>query len=267
MKRFFILTMTLFLCFVMSFPVLATSSTMPRLVDNANLLTESEEQTLLTTLDEISNRQQVDIVVVTVNSLGVKSAQAYADDFYDENGYGFGASYDGILLLLSMEERDWHISTCGYAITAFTDAGLDHIADQILPHLSSGNYAKAFSTYATLCDDYIAKARNGTPYDVGTLPKAPFSAAKNLLGSVVIGIVAAIVVTLILKSQLKSVRRQSAANTYIRQNSMNITTSHDRFLYRNVSRRAKPQNNSSGGGSSTHRSSSGRSHGGRGGKF
>ena len=61
---------------------------LPRLVDDADLLTDSEEQELNTELDEISEKQQCDVVVVTKNSLDGKSAQDYADDFFDYNGYG-----------------------------------------------------------------------------------------------------------------------------------------------------------------------------------
>ena len=38
---------------------------LPRLVDDADLLTDSEEQELNTELDEISEKQQCDVVVVT----------------------------------------------------------------------------------------------------------------------------------------------------------------------------------------------------------
>ncbi len=266
MKKLIIIALALLISISFALPVLAAGT--PRLVDNADILTASEEQTLLSRLNEISERQRVDIVVVTVNSLGGKSSRVYADDFYDQNGYGFGTSHDGVLLLISMEARDFYISTSGYGITAITDAGLEYVEDRILSDISAGRYAQAFTTYATTCDDLITRARSGNPYDV---EKGSFSPLKTLVIAVIIGIIAAAIVTSILKGQLKSVRRQTAANNYIKQNSMKITVNHDRFLYKNVSRRAKPQNNTSSGGSSggssTHRSSSGRSHGGRGGKF
>jgi uncharacterized protein len=68
-----------------------------------------------------------------------------------------------------------------------------------------------------------------------------------------------------LKGELTSVRRQNAAVGYVREGSLNVTNSNEFFLYKNVSRTAKPT--SSSGGSSTHKSSSGASHGGGGGKF
>jgi uncharacterized protein len=78
-----------------------------------------------------------------------------------------------------------------------------------------------------------------------------------------------------MKSQLKSVRHKLTARDYVRRDSMRITNSAEFFLFRTVSRVARPQNpppgsGSRGGGTSfggMHTSSSGASHGGRGGKF
>ena len=259
-KQFGILLFSLILIVCMTTAISAAS--MPRLVDGADLLTDSEEITLLSMLDEISERQMLDVVIVTTNTLEGKSPMAYADDFYDYNGYGFGASYDGVLLLVSMEDRDWWISTCGYGITAFTDYGIDCLADRFLSVLGSGYYADAFEIFAEGCDEYITMARNGKPFDIGA---EPFDASGAMMIAVVIGLIAAFIVTASMKGQLKSVRQQSAGS-YLKQDSMRITDSRDLYLYRNVSR-VRRQTESSGGGSSTHTSSSGRSHGGGGGKF
>jgi uncharacterized protein len=67
-----------------------------------------------------------------------------------------------------------------------------------------------------------------------------------------------------MKGKLKSVRVQAGASGYVKTGSMNVTHRQDLFLYRDVNRTAKPKDSS---GSSTHTSSSGRSHGGGGGKF
>lgn len=239
---------------------------LPRLVDEAELLDRAEQEALLAELDEISERQQVDVVVVTTNTLDGKAPRDYANDFYDENGYGFGAEYDGILLLVSMEDRDWWISTCGFGITAFTDDGINYIAEQFLSELGNGEYRKGFSTYAALCDEFITQAKTGKPYDGSHMPKKPFQTVVCLLAAIGIGLVAALIATGIMKGKLKSVRMQAAAESYVKENSMHVTESRDWFLYSNIARREKPQANSSGG-SSTHTSSSGRTHGGGGGKF
>lgn len=61
-----------------------------RLVDEADLLSDAEEKDLLSKLDEISERQKCDLVIVTVKDLGGKTPEAFADDYFDYNGYGQG---------------------------------------------------------------------------------------------------------------------------------------------------------------------------------
>ncbi|MGN0623979.1 MAG: TPM domain-containing protein [Oscillospiraceae bacterium] len=239
---------------------------LPRVVDDADLLTDSEETALLEKVDEISERQKMDVVIVTVDSLEGKSSTAYADDFFDYNGYGYGIDHDGILLLISMANRDWAISTCGEGIRTFTDAGQAYMVDQFKPYLSDGDYDEAFNCFADLCDDFITQAKNGAPYDSGNMPKGEFRFGYHLVISIVIGVIVALIAVTIMKGQLKSVKQQYAASYYTKKNSMHITESKDLFLYNKVSKRAIPKS-SGGGGSSSHHSSSGRSHGGSSGHF
>ena len=267
-KKIVMVMFTLLFCMVTTFPALAASD-MPRLVDNADLLSNTEESALLEKLDEISERQQMDVVVVTTQTIDGKSPGEYADNFYDYNGYGFGNEADGILLLINMEDRDWYITTTGYGITAITDAGREYISEQFLSDLGEGKYADAFTTYADLCDEFITQAKTGSPYDVGNLPKKPFDFGMHFIIAFAIGLVAAVVATNIMKAKLKTVRFQSAAREYVRSGSMNVNEQKDLFLYTHVDRHRKPEpeENNATGGSSTHISSSGRTHGGGGGKF
>ena len=264
-KKVLIFLFVLLFAFSCFASVLATNHP-SRLIDHADLLTSAEESELLSVLDEISERQSLDVIVVTVNSLNGKSPRAYADDYYDQNNYGFGSQKDGVLLLVAMETRDYYISTSGYGIRAFTDAGIEHMGNVIVDYLGSGDYNGAFTTFAELCDDYITQAKNGTPYDTGNMPKGQYNIMQYVLISLVIGFVVALIVTGIMRSKLKSVRFKSSASDYMKKDSFVLTQSRDIYLYRNITRRAKPKDDDSDG-SSTHSSSSGRSHGGGGGKF
>lgn len=263
-KRIFALLIAVLLCIVSVAPVFATSE-QSRVVDNADVLTDSEEADLVLVLDEISERQQFNVSVAVVDTLDGYTIQEYADDFYDYYGYGNGSNYDGCVLLVAMEEREWYISTSGFGITALTDYGIDYIGEQIIGDLGNGYYYDAFVTYAELCDEFVTQAYNGTPFDVDTAPKGSFNFFKSLLISVLIGAVVALIATLIMKGQLKSVRFKSEASDYEKAGSMVVTDSREYFLYSNVTRVKKAENNS--GGSSTHTSSSGRTHGGGGGSF
>ncbi len=258
-------------CLCTAAPVLAVqdgfSNEYARVRDSAELLTESEESTLAAKLDEIRIRQKVDIVVVTTTTLNGQTPRDYADDYFDYNGFGYGENRDGVLLLISTEESDWYISTHGYAITVFTDAGIEYIGGQMRGDLSDGDFAGAFDTFARLSDEFITQAVDGgEPYDTSNMPTEPLSLLWIPI-SIAVGICVSFVIVGKMKSDLKTVRSQAAANNYMKDGSLSITESQDLFLYNTVSRTAKPKDTDSGGGSSTHTSSSGSTHGGGGGKF
>ena len=242
-----------------------------RMNDSADVLTAEEDSELEDALEELSLRQSFDVTIATVESLesvGYDSMEAYADDLYDYCQFGYGPDMDGVLLLVSVGDRKWHISTCGYGITAFTDAGIQYLGEQMKPFMAEGDYAAAFRTFVQWSDAYIDAARAGRPYDVKTLPRDPLSPMYLVL-AVGIGLVLAWVVVSVMKSQLRSVAIQENAASYVREGSMNLTNSRELFLYRDVHRTERPKESSSSdsGGSSTHTSSSGTTHGGGGGSF
>ena len=265
----------LMLLFALAVPAFATENGFAdlyyRLNDSAEVLTEDENSKLEASLEELSVRQNFDVVIVTIDSLesvDYTGMEEYADDLYDYGQFGYGENRDGVLLLVSTGDRKWHISTCGYGITAFTDAGIQYLGEQMTPDMSDGDYAAAFRTFIRWTDAYVTAAREGHPYDVDNMPREPFSIVY--LGvALVIGLVTALIVTGIMKSQLKSVAPQRDATNYVRQGSMKLTNQRDLFLYHEVHRTERPKESSSGdsGGSSTHTSSSGSTHGGGGGSF
>lgn len=264
-KRILHILLVLMLCMLQVMPAAAQEAEQTeRLRDMADCLTENDAAKLQKTLDEISIRQKCDVVIFTVDSLNGKTPQDAADDYFDNCGYGIGEAKDGILLLISMNERKWHISTHGYGITAFTDTGLAYIASRFQSDLSEGNYAAAFQTFAEESDAFLTQAKTDKPYDTGNLPHKPLSSVWIAI-SIAAGIILALIVIIIMLNKLKSVRRQPAANSYIHRDSLKITHSTDLFLYNTMTRTKKPEPESSG--SSTHSSSSGRTHGGRGGSF
>ncbi len=133
-------------------------------MDYADLLTPEEEEALDAGLAQISGEIGADIVILTVDTLEGYSAQAYADDFYDYNGYGQGADYDGALFLIAMEEREWAISTSGYGITVIHEGALDYMEEYLVPYLSDGAYYEAFSLFGEICREYWLTEPGETPY-------------------------------------------------------------------------------------------------------
>lgn len=241
---------------------------LPRVVDEADLLSDGNESDLADRIEKIKNKYDYDIVILTVDSLDGYTPVEFADDYYDYNGYGAGDDKSGMLFLLSMEERDWYISTCGYGITAFTDYGIDLIGDKVVSNFSDGNYYDGFSEFLDLADEFLEEASNGTPYDVGNRYKSTSTYVVYVLIGLGIGIIAGFAVAFTMKAQMKSVRPQNNADSYILKDTFKVRNSNDVFLYKNVSKtKRETSSGSSSGGSSTHTSSSGTTHGGGGGKF
>ncbi len=295
MKKIIVLFLTL--CVFLSFPPVFASGipadrTLPRVVDRADILSDYEEEALRSKLDGLSERIGCDIAAVTVNSLNGKSAQAYADDFYDYNGYGMGSGDHGVLFLIAMDEREWAFSTYGLAIDALPRYTLESIAYEIIPDLSGGDYYGAIALYADLSakkiEYYIATGSvmggsygDDYYYDDNYYYDDDFyydddyyydelTVGEKFIVSIVVGTVVSLIIMLVMKSGMKTVRSNNFASPYIVDGSMNLTESRDLYLYRNVTRVRRETESSSGRGGmggGVHRSSSGRSHGGASGRF
>ena len=250
------------LAFSLAVPALAANVSLAE--DQAALMTDAQVQQLEQQMEEISDKWNCDVAFVTVDSLDGKTPQAYADDYFDENGLGRGTERSGIVFLLSMEDRDWQISTRGYGITAFTDYGINYIFEQMRQDLSDGNYASAFGTYAEECDRFLAEAAKGTPYDTNH-SAAPKNYVVRILIGLGIGLGTAGIVCIIFAAQLKTRVPQREARAYTVPNTAHLTRQQDLYLYSHTERTRKPENQ--GGGSSTHISASGATYGGGGGKF
>ncbi len=90
--------------------------------------------------------------------------------------------------------------------------------------------------------------------------------------SLVCGLIVAAIVIWIMSRGMSTAKAQRNAQSYLATGSYDLHTKRDIFLYSRTTKTRKAESSSStgargGGGSSTHRSSSGRSHGGRSGKF
>lgn len=260
-------------------------------VDNAELLTPDEGEALNAKLTEISDRNMVDVAIVTVNSLDGVGVKLYADDFYDFNGYGYGENDDGILLLLAMETREWAITTYGSAINTFTPYRQDCIMNDsgVLDSFAVGDYGEGFGIFADECDAWLTATQDGydadadgavwpTGYfsdpdiDLGESEGLPFIPPVYILISVAAGFLVAFVALKIIAAPLKSVRKQTGAGDYVVPGTMAVTNANDVFLYSNVTRTAIPKDDGNshsggGGGGSVSVGSSGRSHGGSSGHF
>ena len=242
-RKVLALLFVVLLCVSMALPVFA--DTVPaQVVDDADLLSSEEERELDEKLQTVSQKNELQMYIITVENAPNDDVDAYVEYIYDSESLGEGANRDGVLLLVCMDPREYRILSNGYAGTAIDMDTIDTIGDAFVSDLSDGNYADAFHTFIDECDYYLDGYRNGYPFNFG----------KTLVICLIIGVVVGLIVVLIMKAQLKSVRKQHQANAYVKSGSMKVTVSNDIFLYRNVSRTKKQSSSSSGSGGGGSRS-------------
>lgn len=243
MKRFIMILVILCLVLASSPAVFASTA---KIIDNADVLSYSQESDLSDLAEEISSRHDISVVIVTEEYL-VGSTSSMADENFYYGGYG----EDGILFILVMDSRDWEIATYGSVARQLSDSDTEDLFYAAKDDLAHDDYYDGFNAYLNALDDAMNSPLGGTDEEVW----------KQWLISLAIGAVVALIALLIMHAKMNTVRQQRAASEYMVNGSYHLTQNHDVYLYSNTTRTRRSQSSSSGGGGG------GRSRGGSRGKF
>lgn len=258
MKKIIILMLSVF-CFLSALPVHAEFERVP-VSDEAGYLTESQNAELTERLDKIRKKYSFDVVFVSEDRLSSYDAQNAADDIYDYNGYGYGENYDGILFYIADYERKYHFSTCGSGKTIFNQNGLAYLEKKIVPYLKEDNYYEAIKSYADHTEELLEMAAEGKPFNKRQHSKKYILCV--IAGAAFLPLFLAYFMMQKKLSAMKTAVKEDNARNYMKPGSMSMDFSRDIFLYSTMTKTEKPKSDSG-----NHTSSSGRSHGGRGGSF
>lgn len=226
--------------------------TLPLVVDQANIIPDDVETALIERCDTIAEEYKMEVAIVTASDFGGLIAEAYADDFYDFNGYGYGENDDGMLVVYKPGEegeREIWITTHGNGSSVFFQGIREGIITDMKDYLIAEDYEKAFNMYLDRAEEQL---KPGTP-------------VIWLFVLACVGAVVGLLITGSMTAKNKTVIAQNQAKVYTRQGSMNVTGAQDVFAYSFIDTKPKAQNNDTD--SSTHTSSSGRTHSGSGAKF
>ena len=259
----------------------------PLIVDHAGLLSDSERAALEQQALSVSNAHGCEVIILTVSSADGKSAQDYAEDYFVDQGYGFGPDRNGVILFLDMGERDWHIAAHGSAEQVFNYEETEFLVSKFREDLSSGYYAEAFSTYIDFTGKMLGVVDGSLPEDEADQLNEEFDVfvngekskpnyVKRGIFSVILGAIGGFIPVSAQKSALKTVRKRRNAAGYAKEGSMVLNVNQDIYLYSNVTSHViQPQRTQSSGGvhtigsghSTSHTHSSGTTFSGHGGKF
>ena len=238
--------------------------------DDCGLLSNTELSDLQTRAAQISSDYNCGVYIVVVKNMDdfvydyeiyedAYGIEAFAQYYFFNELKGVGETGDGILLIMSMKERDYDIMAHGsFGNTAFTDYGKDKLADSFLDYFGDGQWYRGFNAYLNKVARFLEAAANDTPVDVGTRIKEhnlPLSLAAGLI----FGFIFALITCLTMKSGMKSVHTARIASNFIAQNGIKIPIQKDIFTHNTVVRQVIQSSSSSSGGG-THINSSGSSH-------
>lgn len=280
MKKKLLLFLGIILLSVSSVPVCAepTDTYAERLTDDAELLDDAVEEELLEKLDELAEDYNLDPVVVLVedyetyvpeNSLMEESVshltpELFARTYYQSGGYGSDEDNSGIILLISMKEREWHIYIQGEARVAVNDYGFEYISERLVDRLGDDEYQDAIIRYADDLELFFEAYGEGKPYGTDYTVKTPLMYIQYFGIAMAVSAILAFTIVSLMKSRMNTAKPQPYAREYVKKGSFVLTNQQDLYLYSNTTKTAKPKESS--GGSSGGRSGSTGGSGG-GGKF
>ena len=261
-----ILVVLLSACFVIS--AFATEARLDYVTDDAGLFTDEQRQALEQWAAALSKEYEFGVYIVTLEDFKdytrSSSIEKFAVQLYDEYALGWGSDRAGVMLMLSMAERDYDLDfNSKRANEIFTEAGRDWMENRFLLYFRSDDFYGGFKEYLNTCQEYLEAARNGQP--VGEGQKSVHDAQKPSVAIALIpGAVVALLVGIFTCAPMWTAGIKRDADQYVVQGSLNLRRRSDMFLHRSVSRRPRETKTSTSGGS--HSYSSG-SHSGRSGKF
>lgn len=196
--------------------------------DLADILDYEEWEELERWAAEISLDHSCGVYILTLDdyqNYGSGEVYEVATQVYhdQENEFGIGEGRDGILLLLSMNDRDMAMFVYGdRAEYAFDEYGQETLEDVFLDDLGENDWYGGFSDYLDTCDKYLTKAENGQP-----VRKSPKS---FIILSVVVSFVLAWVICMRFKAKMKTVHQKTTAGTYA-VSGVKLTSSYDRYTH------------------------------------
>ena len=239
--------------------------------DTCDLLSDEEFWSLYEQAADVSQRHGCGVYVAIFADMAqydYHNIEAFAEAVYTQWGLGVGPEQTGIMLVLSMAERDYDLAAYGNdAHYAFTDYGKSVLAEEFLDDFRYNDWAAGFSDYIRACDEYLTYAENGQPVDVGGysgLETVPLTLEERLRNSLpmalIVGAVCALIYCGILKGQMKSAREATNADDYVVPGSAELRIRKDYFSHTTKTRVKIESSSSKSGGGGTHVSSGGFSH-------
>lgn len=234
------------------FAVQSIYAGVPAIYDEADILTEEKEAELSQEVSEAVAETGWNILILTTDDTGGKSAEQYLEDTYDET---FGPKTDGIGFIIDMEHRQYRVTISGL------DSAYDALAHHIDAILDAGEYDIREGDYA---DGFSAMLRKSVKY---LRDLTPHLEPHDFVVGGIIGAIVFFVIVGVTAGRYH-LKWGTYSYDYHKEGKVQITNRKDQFVNQVVTHHRIESESSRGGGSlNTHSSSGGGIHTGGGRSF
>lgn len=257
-----------------------------RVFDDAGLFSDAEEAALQARIVSIREKWQIDPVIVTSyavpdnrSSSSEEKTMAWADDYYDQGGFGLGEDKAGFLYLIDMNNRVSYISTGGVMIDYVSDRRKERLLSNADEFLGEGEYGKAAMAVLQSAEKMMQDGIEEGHFRYDEVTGKRLTGLYNRLtrGEIILAAACGLGAAGLLGG-IVGARYGLAIETYkfnkLTQSKVKLSRNDKTFLRQTVTRTRIPQNSGGGrggghggGGSGVHISSGGVSHGGGGHHF
>lgn len=217
MKRRLLIFIAVLLLAILPMSVFAANQNLPRVIDDAEIFTPSQELDLTSRIWDFVHNTGFDFVLYTDVTTDGRMVETYAENYYELNGY----DWDGMILFICMEEgnRCWYSAAFGKCADLYTAKLGNYADDKMMPFMSAGNYADGVMTFI----DTVEK---------GFEPEEETPPPLGMLGGIAaaIGLIPASASRAKARSGMK-IEGKRNAGAYAIRNSLTVRNKSVNFLY------------------------------------
>ena len=188
-----------------------------------------------------------------------------AEGIYQFYNLGYGEARDGVMLIMSMEQREYDLCAYGdFGNYAFTDYGKDYLSRSFLDDFRRDDWYGGFQDYLDTAEQMLVSARQGEPVDI-VIPEREereLGPLGKLLAALLPSSAAGFLACGRDKRRMKTALRRRSAEDYVVPGSAQLHIRQDQFLHRSRSVEIieSSAKSSGGGGGGTTVNSGGFSH-------
>ena len=135
----------------------------PRVVDIADIFTDSEEEAMREKINGIIDETGYDVVIYTDSNTYGFNKEMYCYDFYDFCGYGLGDEFSGMILFVCMNpnDRGWVATATGDIEDDYTEDTANEMDDQLYNFMAAGKYGEGVLDWI---DNVYTLYTTGSPF-------------------------------------------------------------------------------------------------------